>query len=449
LAADKEATGLHAFPIRRLLCVAAFAAAALAVLAAPALAAGVRFTARPAVLPASGGIVRLHVDGTHSCRIGARGMHVVARSCGTVRVRVAANRAGAARRLVFSVRAGTRTLTRVVVERGHPVAPATAGGNAVTRSAADAAPGDVAPAITAQPSNLAVAFGAPVSLSAAASGVPAPSAQWQVSADGGASWANTAATFTATAPLSGHEYRAVFVNDAGTAVTNPLTLTVEPDSTLNFSGYEAYAAPGEQFTSVSASWVVPAVTCPPGVYSYSAAWPGIGDQTSVEQDGTWSDCWSGVPLYSAWYEIYGDSGLNGGYAIPLSSSSYPVTAGDLMTGSVALVGSNWDFAMSDATAHWTWSTVVPSPSGVVLNQGSAEWIVEDPNGCSPSCPTLAQFTPVTFSAANATENGTGGTISAFPAAADQIVSSDGSSVYSAPGPLSANGDSFTDVWYGN
>ena len=418
-------------------------------LAAPALAAGVHFTARPAVLPASGGVVRLHVDGARSCRFSARGVRVGTRACPTVRVRVSANRAGAARRLVFSVHTGGRTLSRVVVERGHPAASTGTSGTAVTKSAGGGAPGDVAPAITAQPSNVTVPFGAPVSLVASASGVPAPSFQWQVSADGGASWANTSATFAATGPLSGHQYRAVFTNAAGTAVTNAVTLTVEPVSTLNFSGYEAPAQSGEQFTSVTASWAVPAVTCPPGVYSYSAEWPGIGDQTSVEQDGTWSDCWGGVALYSAWYEIYGDSNLNGGYAIPLSASSYPVTAGDQMTGTVTLVGSNWDFAMSDSTQHWTWSTSVPSPTNVTLNQASAEWIVEDPNGCNPTCDTLAQFTPVTFSAASATENGSGGTISAFPAAADQIVSSDGSSVYSAPGPLSASGDGFTDVWYGN
>jgi hypothetical protein len=120
-----------------------------------------------------------------------------------------------------------------------------------------------------------------------------------------------------------------------------------------------------------------------------------------------------------------------------------------MSASVSLLGTTWEFAMTNATQGWTWSTGVPAPTTVTLNQGSAEWIVEDPNGCSPTCETLAQFTPVTFSAANATQSGIGGTISGFPAAAEQIVSQNSSTVYAAPGPLNAAGDGFTDTWYAN
>jgi hypothetical protein len=417
------------------------------VLAAPAAAAGVRFTARPAVLPSSGGVVALHVDGARSCRISAHGVHVPKRACGTVRVHVAANRAAAARRLVFYAHTAHRTIKRVVVERAQP-ASKPAGGAPPTKSSGGAT-GDVAPAITLQPASITVPYGSAVALSAAASGVPAPSLQWQVSANGGATWSNTSATFTATAPMNGDSFRAVFSNAAGATMTNAISLTVDPVSTLNFSGYEDYAPAGSQFTAVSSSWVVPSVSCPPGTYSYSAEWPGIGDQTSVEQDGTWSDCWNGTPIYSAWYEIYGDPDLNSGDAIPLSASNYPVSAGDRISASVTLVGTTWEFAMTDATRNWTFSMSVPSPTDVTLNQGSAEWIVEDPDGCSPNCQTLAQFSPVTFSGASATETGAGGTISAFPAAADQIVSSDGSTVYAAPGPLSAAGDSFTDTWYAN
>jgi hypothetical protein len=417
------------------------------VLAAPAAAAGVRFTARPAVLPASGGVVSLHVAGARSCRISARGVHVAARSCGTLRVHVGANRAAATRRLVFTVRAGHQTIKRVVVEQAHAATKPSTGGQ--TKPAGGVAAGQVVPAITLQPANISAPYGTPVTLSAAASGVPSPSVQWQVSADGGATWSNTSATFTATAQMSGDSFRAVFTNAAGTTMTNTISLAVQPVSTLNYSGYEDYAPAGEQFTAVSASWVVPSVTCPPNTYSYSAEWPGIGDQTSVEQDGTWSDCLNGTPFYSAWYEIYGDPDLNQGYAIPLQPSSYPVSAGDQISASVTLVGTTWEFAMTDSTHHWTFSTSAPTPPGVTLNQGSAEWIVEDPNGCSPNCETLAQFSPVTFSNASATENGAGGVISTFPAAADQLVASDGTTVYAAPGPLSAAGNTFTDTWYAN
>ena len=89
-----------------------------------------------------------------------------------------------------------------------------------------------APQITVQPASESVATGDTASFSAAASGAPAPDMQWQSSTNSGASWTNipgaTSPTFslTATTIENGSEYRAVFTNAAGTATTNPATLTV-------------------------------------------------------------------------------------------------------------------------------------------------------------------------------------------------------------------------------
>ncbi len=90
----------------------------------------------------------------------------------------------------------------------------------------------VAPAITKQPASAKVALGANATFTAAASGTPAPTVQWQ-SRRGSASWANVAgATSTtlvvkATAALDGQQYRAVFTNKAGAATSNAATLTVK------------------------------------------------------------------------------------------------------------------------------------------------------------------------------------------------------------------------------
>ena len=60
-----------------------------------------------------------------------------------------------------------------------------------------------------------------VSFTAAASGVPTPTVQWQRSTDGGASFTNIAGatsttyTFTAAAGDDGNQYRAVFTNVVG------------------------------------------------------------------------------------------------------------------------------------------------------------------------------------------------------------------------------------------
>ncbi|WP_172384916.1 hypothetical protein [Streptomyces sp. MNP-20] len=92
------------------------------------------------------------------------------------------------------------------------------------------------PRVTRSPQDVTAKDGAEVTLTARAEGSPAPVARWQRSTDGGRSWravADTAGsprasyTFTARAAQDGHRFRAEFTNDAGTAHTEPATLTVE------------------------------------------------------------------------------------------------------------------------------------------------------------------------------------------------------------------------------
>ncbi len=89
-----------------------------------------------------------------------------------------------------------------------------------------------APVVTTNPKTQTVAPGATVTLTAAATGTPTPTVQWQYSVNGGATFTNisgatsTTFTFTAAAAKSGHEYRAVFTNSAGSATTAAATVTV-------------------------------------------------------------------------------------------------------------------------------------------------------------------------------------------------------------------------------
>ena len=89
------------------------------------------------------------------------------------------------------------------------------------------------PVITTQPANATVTVGGTATFTAAASGSPTPTVQWQVSTDGGTTYANvsgaTSTTLTVasvTTAQSGNKYRAVFTNSGGTATTNAATLTV-------------------------------------------------------------------------------------------------------------------------------------------------------------------------------------------------------------------------------
>jgi hypothetical protein len=84
---------------------------------------------------------------------------------------------------------------------------------------------DAPPFVTSDPVDQTAASGDGVSFTAAASGDPAPTVQWQVSALGRGPYMNvpgaTSSTlaFTATADNLGNRYRAVFTNGCGTATT--------------------------------------------------------------------------------------------------------------------------------------------------------------------------------------------------------------------------------------
>jgi hypothetical protein len=92
---------------------------------------------------------------------------------------------------------------------------------------------NVAPFIVDSPQSQTVIGTANVSFTADAGGRPQPTVQWQQSTDGGSTWSDitgaTSITYSITdVPLSdnGFEFRAVFANTAGSAMTNAATLTV-------------------------------------------------------------------------------------------------------------------------------------------------------------------------------------------------------------------------------
>jgi hypothetical protein len=89
---------------------------------------------------------------------------------------------------------------------------------------------NTAPVVTLNPVSQTATSGT-VTFTAAASGSPAPTVQWQVSTNGGASFSNisgatsTSLTVTVTPAVNGNQYRAVFTNGCGTATTTAATLT--------------------------------------------------------------------------------------------------------------------------------------------------------------------------------------------------------------------------------
>ncbi|MGW2250654.1 G1 family glutamic endopeptidase [Kitasatospora sp. NPDC001660] len=158
------------------------------------------------------------------------------------------------------------------------------------------------------------------------------------------------------------------------------------------SNWAGYAATGGRFTSVSASWVQPSISCS-GSDTWSSFWVGIdGDGSStVEQLGTEADCSGGSPVYSSWYEMYP--------AYPTDFTN-TVRPGDRFTASVTTTGSgSFTLTLADTTQGWK-RTVNKSLRSAAL--ASAEVIAEAPSSSTGVLP-LSDFGTVGFN--GATVNG--------------------------------------------
>jgi hypothetical protein len=312
------------------------------------------------------------------------------------------------------------------------------------------------PVITGQPQSEDVATGDPVSLTAAASGSPEPSVQWQVSVNHGVSWTNvsgataTTYSFSAFASQNLNEYEAVFTDALGTATTEPAILGVGYALTSNWSGYAAVG--GGPYTSVSGTWSVQSVNCTQASNSSSSQWVGIDGASSatVEQTGTYSNCagpGGTTQTYGAWYEMLGDDSMNVNYGAQVDltpSSAYPVTADDTITASVIVSSSDqWTLTIDDSKWMHPFSTVIPW-SGPA--EASAEWIVERPETCTGNQCTLtslADFGTAMFT--SATADSTSGMIGALDSTPVEMIRSGTDSTLLA-GPPAPAGSGFTDSW---
>src|SRR5207247_3945525 len=107
------------------------------------------------------------------------------------------------------------------------------------------------PLITLNPSSQTICPGS-VSFTAAASGTPAPSVQWQVSTDGGLTFTDVAGassttyTFTAVAADDGKRYRARFSNACTSNVaTTAATLELKSARLNTIHASSSHTGPGK------------------------------------------------------------------------------------------------------------------------------------------------------------------------------------------------------------
>jgi hypothetical protein len=225
----------------------------------------------------------------------------------------------------------------------------------------------------------------------------------------------------------------------------PLSLTSVGNDAVSSSNWSGYAvASTAAFTDVVGTWVEPTGSCSFLQPTYSSFWVGLDgySSSSVEQLGTDVDCsWSGTPSYYAWWEMYPAG------SVSLSTATYPVHPGDIMTAEVKRSGTSYTLSLHSSRG-WTFSTV---QSGSLANS-SAEWVAEAPEVCTVVfChgANLTNFSSVTFNGSTAATGGASSPISAFTANGGPhritMTSLTGAS-RAVPEPLSAGGLSFTDVW---
>ncbi len=211
------------------------------------------------------------------------------------------------------------------------------------------------PTITTQPANQTVTAGQTATFTAAATGSPTPTVQWQVSTDSGATFSilsgatSTTLSFTTASSQNGNQYHAVFTNSAGTATTTAATLVV--NATADFS---ITASPSSQTvvqgSSTSYTATVTALNGFNGTVSLSASGLPSGATASFTPSAVTG---SGTSTLSV-----GTSGTTptGTYTVTITGTSGSLTHSTTVT------------LVVNATADFS---ITASPSSQTVVQGSS------------------------------------------------------------------------------
>jgi hypothetical protein len=209
----------------------------------------------------------------------------------------------------------------------------------------------------------------------------------------------------------------------------------------NWSGYADVSTTAQHFTKVSGSWKVPAVTCT-AEDRVTSEWVGLDGATTstVEQDGTTSQCFEGKAVYYSWYELYPANTVEVGTT---------VAAGDSISASVTRSSASYTLKLTDSTHTANSFTHTASCALTTCLDESAEWITERPAYSTTGIVPEAQFTTDTFTAASVTAAGKTTGISAYAGTNDDITCVDSTDTYdlvTTSGLTGTGGTSFTNTW---
>ena len=208
---------------------------------------------------------------------------------------------------------------------------------------------DVAPSIATNPTNQSATTGQDASFSAAASGIPGPTVQWQVSTDGGLSFSPVSGATSDSLTISsvtlsenGNEYEAVFTNGSGTATTTPAVLTVTsppppppPTTSVN--------VPSSGATVSSGTWLAASAQSPVGIASvhFEVSGGSVSDlvvSSSADTDWGWIGAWDSTDVSNGVYTVQSVAIDEDG--VSTTSQGVSVTVDNLPLHTQVLVPSN-------------------------------------------------------------------------------------------------------------
>jgi hypothetical protein len=223
-----------------------------------------------------------------------------------------------------------------------------------------------APTVTTNPSSTTVTASQNATFTAAATGNPAPTVQWQVSTNGGSSYTNisgaTGTTLTlsgTTASQNGNIYQAVFTNSVGSTTTAHATLTVRYAPIVSASPSSQTVNAGQTVTFTAAATGNPAPTVRWQVSTNGgASYSNISGATSTTLTLTNVTASQNGYLYRAVFtNSIGSTNTTAATltvlfapAVTTNPASQSVTAGQSVTFTAAATGS------STPTVQWQVST---------------------------------------------------------------------------------------------
>ncbi|MDR3550678.1 MAG: G1 family endopeptidase [Candidatus Babeliales bacterium] len=230
------------------------------------------------------------------------------------------------------------------------------------------------------------------------------------------------------------------------AIDNRFThphIPLREGTSTNWAGYVSvtnlHTPAPYSVTSVSGSWIVPALSKSTGT-TYCSMWVGIDGYTSgsVEQLGTEHDWVNGKQQNTAWFEMYPQ--------YPYNITGFPVNVGDSISASVVYLGNNvFVLTMTNNTRKVYFAVPTSYTKSTTAQRSCAEWIMEAP--FATSVLPLSHFGTVHFSNCLAKINGISGAINNSKWVYDPLTMVTSSNVPKATlSGLTNNGKDFTVTW---